>query len=206
MKRSRPTFHIDEIPKIRALASPVRAAVVDALEVIGPATIERVAGVLGYPPDGLYYHFGVLERNRLVVRVGPEKGAGAVRFDLPGHPATLRYRLDDRRQRGAIVKVVGTMVRSAERGFRRAFAPGLATAHGPRRNLRAGRRTAWLTATELARLNRHIEAIHSLFGRGVPRRPGARLHEFTYVLAPIVAAGRRAPDGTRSPRSQRGRS
>jgi len=202
MRRAQPAFHIDEIPKIKALASPVRAAVVDALEVIGPATIERVARALGYPPDGLYYHFGVLERNRLVVRVEPEKGAAAARFDLPGHPATLRYRLDDRRQRGAIVKVVGTMVRSAERGFRRAFAPELATAQGPRRNLRAGRRTAWLTATEVAVLNRHIEAIHSLFGRGVPRRTGARLHEFTYVLAPIVAAGRRAPARSRS---QRGR-
>jgi DNA-binding transcriptional ArsR family regulator len=192
MQRRSPTFPIHEIPKIRALASPVRAAIVDALEVIGPATIEHVARTLGYPPDGLYYHFGVLQRNRLVVRIEPEKGKGAARFDLPGRPATLRYHLEDRRQRSAIVKVVGTMVRSAERGFRRAFSPELATAQGPRRNLRAGRRTAWLTATELARLNRHIEAIHSLFGRGVPRRGGARLHEFTYVLAPSVGAGRRS--------------
>jgi hypothetical protein len=95
------------------------------------------------------------------------------------------------------------MVRSAERSFRRAFAPGLATIQGPRRNLRAGRRTAWLTARELQALNRHLAAIHALFGGGVPRRAGARLHEFTYVLAPVVENGRR---GRVHPRQEGGRS
>jgi DNA-binding transcriptional ArsR family regulator len=185
-------FYIHDVAKVRAIASPVRAAVVDALEVLGPATIGDVADRLGYPPDGLYYHFRVLERHALVIRVDPEKGTGAARFDVPGRPVTLRYRLDDRQQRAATTKAVATMVRGAERGFRRAFAPGRATVAGPHRNLRAGRRTAWLTASEVRTLNRHIEAIHALFGGGLPRRAGARLHEFTYVLAPMVENGRRA--------------
>jgi predicted ArsR family transcriptional regulator len=186
------TFYIHDVPKIRALASPVRAAIVDALEVMGPATVVQVATSLGYPPDGLYYHFEALERTKLVVRVQPERDTGAARFDLPGHPATLRYHLHDRRQRAAIANLVATMVRSAERSFRRAFAPGAANPVGPRRNLRAGRRTAWLTPKELEVLNRYIERIHALFGQGRPRRKGARLHEVTYVLAPIVEHGRRA--------------
>ncbi len=191
MPRSSP-FYIGDVKKVKALASPVRAAIIDVLEVLGPATVVQVADSLGYPPDGLYYHFGMLERHGLVVRAEPEPGSGAARFQLPGHPATLRYRLDDARQQGATAKVVATMVRSAERSFRRAFAPGLATVEGPRRNLRAGRRTAWLTAAELQELNQHIERIHAIFGQGVPRRRGARLHEFTYVLAPVVEKGRRA--------------
>jgi DNA-binding transcriptional ArsR family regulator len=191
MTRSRQPFYIGAVPQIRALASPVRAAVIDALEVMGPTTILHVAEALGYPPDGLYYHFSVLKKNRLVVEVAPEPQTGAARFDLPGHPATLRYRLNDRHQRAAIARVVATMVRSAQRSYRRAFAPGMATPTGPRRNLRAGRRTAWLTGQELKALNGHIEAIHRLFGQGVPRRAGARLHEITYVVAPIVEQGRR---------------
>jgi DNA-binding transcriptional ArsR family regulator len=185
MPRLSPPFYIADARKIATIASPVRAAVIDALEVLGPATVVQLARALGYPPDGLYYHVGVLERHGLVVRMEPVKESGAARFDLPGHPATLRYRLDDRRQRDAIAQVVATMLRSAQRGFRRSFAPGHATVQGPQRNLRAGRRTAWLTARELRVLNRYIERIHALFGRGVPRRAGARLHEFTYVLAPI---------------------
>jgi hypothetical protein len=134
----------------------------------------------------------VLERIGLVTRSEPEPDSGAARFDLPGRPATLRYHLDDRRQGRAMTKVVGTMVRCAERSFHRAFAPGCADVEGPHRNLRAGRRTAWLTAAELRVLNRYIERIHALFGHGRPQRAGSRLHEFTYVLAPIVQRGRRS--------------
>jgi DNA-binding Lrp family transcriptional regulator len=191
MKHTAP-FYLQDIRHVRAVASPVRAAVVDALEVMAPATIVQIARAIGYPPDGLYYHVRTLERIGLVIRTAPEPDTGAARFDLPGHPATLLYRLDDRRQGRAMVKVVGTMVRCAERSFRRAFGPERATAKGPHRNLRAGRRTAWLTAAELRRLNRYIERIHALFGRGRPQQPGSRLHEFTYVLAPIVQKGRRS--------------
>ena len=191
MTRAAP-FYLQDIGQVRAVASPVRAAIVDALEVMAPATIVQLARAIGYPPDGLYYHVRMLERIGLVVRTAPEPDTGAARFDLPGHPATLRYRLDDRQQGRAMVKVVGTMVRCAERSFRRAFGPNRAIAKGPYRNLRAGRRTAWLTAAELRRLNREIERIHALFGRGRPQRPGSQLHEFTYVLAPIVQKGRRS--------------
>jgi DNA-binding transcriptional ArsR family regulator len=190
MKRASP-FYLHQVRQVRAVASPVRAAIVDALEVVGPATIVRLASVLGYPPDGLYYHLRVLERIGLVLRTKPDKDTPAAMFDLPGRPATLRYRLDDRQQGRAMAKVVATMVRSAERSFRRAFAPGLAEVRGPHRNLRAGRRTAWLTADELRVLNGYVERIHALFARGRPQRPGARLHEFTYVLAPVVEKGRR---------------
>ena len=121
-----------------------------------------------------------------MVRAPPEAATGAARFELPGHPATLRYRLHDRQQGRAIATVVATMLRSAERSFRSAFAPGLAVSEGPERNLRAGRRTAWLTARELRVLNRYVERIHALFARGRPGRTGARLHELTYVLAPVI--------------------
>ena len=191
MTRRVSPFYIHAVPKIAAIASPVRAALVDALDSLGPATTLQLAATLGYPPDGLYYHLNMLEKHGLVVRAGAEPGTGAARFDLPGHPATLSYRLEDNQQRDATTKVVATMLRSAQRGFRRGFAPGVATVDGPRRNLRAGRRIAWLTERELELLNRHIERIHALFGRGGPSRKGARLHEFTYVLAPVGRNGRR---------------
>ncbi len=202
MRRPSKPFYIKEARRVRAVATPVRAAMIDTLEVLGPATILQVATALGYPPDGLYYHFAVLERHGLVLRVEPDRPTGAARYDVPGRPMTLSYRLGDRAQRRETAKVVAAMLRSAERSFGRAFAPGLATVDGPHRNLRAGRRTAWLTDAELARLNRYIERIHALFARRHPRTTRARLHEFTYVLAPIVQKGRRRgvarPKGVRS--------
>ena len=188
---SKSAFLIRKAQHIRSVASPVRAAALDALEVMGPATVAELAVALGYPADGLYYHLTALERFGLVIRAKPDKRTGAARFDVPGRPMTLRYELVDRQHARATAEVVATMLRSASRGFRRAYAPGLATVEGPHRNLRAGRRTAWLTPDDLRALNYHIERIHRLFGRGRPQRSGARLHEFTYVLAPSLPAGRR---------------
>ena len=189
MKKS--AFLIRDVRHVRSVTSPVRAAAIDALEVIGPATVAELAEVLGYPADGLYYHLARLERFGLVIRSGPDKKTGAARFDVPGRPMMLQYRLEDRQHARATTEVVATMLRSAARGFRRAYAPGLATVEGAHRNLRAGRRTAWLTPDDVRALNYHLERIHQLFGRGRPRRSGARLHEFTYVLAPCLPAGRR---------------
>jgi len=191
MPKHHAPFYIREIRQVRAVASPVRAAALDALEVIGPATVLQLADALGYPPDGLYYHLAALKRLGLVVTVKPETKTGATRFDVRGRPVRIRYRPDDRRHARAMSSVVSTMLRSAARGFQRAYGPGLAEIDGPSRNLWAGRRTAWLTPAELHVLNRYIERIHALFGRGRPQRRNARLHEFTYVLSPSLPAGRR---------------
>jgi predicted transcriptional regulator len=92
MKRDSP-FFLHDVSQVKAVAPPVRAAVIDALEVMAPATIVQIAGVIGYPPDGMYYHLRVLARTGLVVRSTPEPHTGAARFELPGHPATLSSRL-----------------------------------------------------------------------------------------------------------------
>jgi DNA-binding transcriptional ArsR family regulator len=178
-------FIVGEVRQIRALASPVRVAIIDALEAGGPLTIADLGSCLGYPPDGLYYHLRALERFGLVTRVDQDAVNGAARFDVPGRPVTLLYKLADARRRTATAKLVSTILRRAERSFRRAYAPGHARADGPHRNLRAGRRTAWLKPAELAALNRALESIHTLFERGRPDRTGARLIELTYVVAPI---------------------
>lgn len=190
MPRSGRPFYLRQLKHVRAVASPVRAAVLDALEVIGPATVLELAHALGYPPDGLYYHLAALERLGLIVRVSKEKETSA-RFDVCGRPVTIQYHLDDRQHAHAMAAVVSTMLRSAARGFRRAYAPGLADVDGPYRNLRAARRIAWLTPAELRTLNSHVQRIYTLFAKGRPARPNARLHEWTYVLCPSLPAGSR---------------
>ena len=184
-------FIDDEVIPAEPVLAKEDAAAHELLGQLRSRAKELGLWALGYPADGLYYHLALLERFGLVIRSKPDKQTGAARFDLPGRPMTLQYRLPDRQHARATTEVVATMLRSASRGFRRAYAPGLATVEGPRRNLRAGRRTAWLTPDDLRALNYHIERIHQLFGRGRPRRSGARLHEFTYVLAPCLPAGRR---------------
>lgn len=64
--------------------------------------------------------------------------------------------------------------------------PELAQVDGPMRNLWAGRGKAWLTREELKEMNGLLNRIAELVAR--PRRGGARLHAFSYVLAPVPDA------------------
>ena len=184
-------FHIEDPRQIRALSSPARVGIVDGLEAGGAMTIAELGSVLGYPADGLYYHVRALERFGLVIRVDQDAKNGAARFDVPGRPVKLRYDLTDARRRNATTKLVSTILRRAERSFRRAYTPGRARLDGPNRNLRAGRRTAWLRPAELAALNRALETIHALTQRARPDRAHAHLIELTYVLAPIEPKARK---------------
>jgi DNA-binding transcriptional ArsR family regulator len=184
-------FVVSDVTQIRALASPVRSAIVDALDALGPVTVVDLAAALGYPPDGLYYHLAALRRAGLIVEAAPEASSDAVRYDVPAHPVTLRYRRKDRRQASAISAVAGTMTRCAAREFRRALGSGTAAVDGPRRNVRAGRKTAWLTGADLEALNGLLARLHRLFERARAGRTGAELLAFTYVMSPIRPNGRR---------------
>jgi predicted transcriptional regulator len=58
MKRSIPSqgSPIAGARQIRALASPIRQDILDALTAIGPCSVSELAAAIGRPADGLYYH------------------------------------------------------------------------------------------------------------------------------------------------------
>ena len=60
---------IAEPRQIRALASPVRQDILDAVVAIGPCTVAELAAALGKPPDAMYYHIRRLLAVRLLVEV-----------------------------------------------------------------------------------------------------------------------------------------
>lgn len=56
---------ISDVGTLKALADPVRIRIVMELG-MGPKTVKEVAAILDAPPTRLYYHFKILERNRLI--------------------------------------------------------------------------------------------------------------------------------------------
>ncbi|HEX6751012.1 MAG TPA: helix-turn-helix domain-containing protein [Longimicrobium sp.] len=180
-----------DLKQLRVLASPMRQAIVDALEAIGPCTVAELAEVLDHPADGLYYHLRLLKACGLVAG---ETRPGATRpqavFDVAGRPTELRYSATDRAQVAAVVRLVGGMLREALRLFRRGFRPG-AVLQGPRRTLWAGRRTAWLSAEELEEVNARIQQVVGYLSERRGRTPDGRLYAFTFVVSPF-GRGRQA--------------
>ncbi len=62
--------------KLRALRTPLRHAIVQALTRLGACTVRELADELGHEPASLYYHVHALEDAGIVVAAGRRSGSG----------------------------------------------------------------------------------------------------------------------------------
>lgn len=183
MKKTR-IVPIDRPAQLRALASPVRQEIVDALEASGPLSMAALGEQLGRAPDSLYFHVRRLVKVGLVVEVERRKvGRHAfVTYDVVGRP----LRIDRSKARARdLVPVVSSVVRLAIRDYRRALESGLDVGEGRGRNHWGGRVRGDLGPRELARLNALLEEISRLLRSG-RRGAGRQSIAFAWVLAPLA--------------------
>jgi DNA-binding transcriptional ArsR family regulator len=179
-------FEIRDVRQIRLLASPVRQAIVDALESSGPQSAADLASILGYAPDALYHHLRKMLRGGLLT-AEYQRGGGGKRcavFSLSNTGTRLHYAPSNRQNRIAITAVATTMLRDASRTFAKAMTR-TPVVKGPRRNLWVGRRTGWLTQAQLEQLNDRLVEIVKLMESGVPRRGRTKLYALTFALSPF---------------------
>lgn len=179
-------FEIRDVRQIRILASPLRQAIVDALEASGPQSVAELGGILGYAPDALYHHLRLLSRGGLL-RSEPRQASGGRQcavFALRAKRTRLCYNPSDKQNRNAITAVAASMLRDASRAFAKAMtrAP---VVRGRRRNLWTGRRTGWLTPSELEQLNELLHLMIRLMEQGKPRGRRTKLYALTFALAPF---------------------
>ena len=193
-------YRIEQLQQIRALASPLRQDLVDAVASDGPCTIAELAERVGRPADALYHHVRRLVATGLLVQESVRRATGrpAVRLAVPGRPMMVAYDQRAKTNVAASSDVVATMLRSERRGFARALAaPGVRT-WGPRRNLWGSRAQGWLTSQEVATVNALLTKLLTVFlQRKSARRNGSTLHEFTFVLAPARVVTRASARRTR---------
>ena len=69
MPTSRKQHVVRDLRQLRALTSPVRSQLVQALQAVGRASAKELATLLGRLPESLYYHLRELVRVGLVVEV-----------------------------------------------------------------------------------------------------------------------------------------
>lgn len=180
--------------QIRALISPVRQEIADAIHAAGPVSISQLAAILGRPADALYFHIRTLERVGLLKRTGElatGRRSGAV-YDVSDRPLRIRYDPQDRPVTRALIKVSGSMLRLAHRDFVRAFKDGLVDPEGDHRNTWSGRAKGWLTREEIAQVNLCWRKILEILQDARPRE-GARLHAATFVMSPVQQNARAKP-------------
>lgn len=198
--RSRPSrstapLFVTSLAQIRALASPARQEIVDAVASMGPVSVAALAQSLGRTPNAFYFHIRKLESLGLLVRrsEGGARGRPSVLYDVPGRPVTMIYQPAQSRTKAPMGKLVRSMVSSAARSFARGYRPEIAVVAGDERNLWASRSKRWLSPRELREVNKHLRALISLLNNtGETARKG-QLMEFTFVLAPAPVQARSKP-------------
>jgi DNA-binding transcriptional ArsR family regulator len=193
-------FEIQELSQIRALSSPARQAIVDAIETIGPCSAYELGQVLGRASDRLYYHLQILKKARIVRSHRQLNRSGRLeeRFDLPGRPTSLRYTPSDPKNVKAVTKLVGAMLRDAHRAFGKGFTKD-AVVGGMGRTLWAGRRTGWLGPAELREVNGLLHQIVGILERGGRGRRNTRLYSFTFSFSPYgTSSGITGPERPRA--------
>src|SRR3954467_15721721 len=93
---------ISKAPQIRALSSPIRQDILDAVTAIGPCSVAELAAVIGKPADGLYYHIKRLVGVRLLEQVTADgTGRAELRLDV-AHRFHLEYRPANRANKTAV--------------------------------------------------------------------------------------------------------
>ncbi len=184
MPARRPVYNVSRAKEIAAVVSPLRLEILDVLSGMGPSSVAEIAATLGRAPDSLYYHVKALARCGLVLGAG-ERRRGRHRealYETVAREMRLTYAPQSPANVRGVTRVAGSMLRLAQRDFRRALAAGDARVEGPSRELWAWRATGWLTASELKKLNAAIRSLNLAASR--PRGRG-RLYAVTLVLVPL---------------------
>jgi DNA-binding transcriptional ArsR family regulator len=185
--RQRP-YHIRRLRQLRAIVSPIRQEIVDAVAASGPCTISELADSLGRRPTALYAHVSALQAVGLLRRAGIRSNGGrpSAVLKVPGRPMYLDYDITDPKRRKLIARYAAGMLRNAGRDFAAATThPGVKTA-GKARSLWAARSKGWLSPRELAEVNVLLNRLISILRDGRRDRGNNRkLHEVTFVLCPF---------------------
>jgi hypothetical protein len=197
----------------RALESPVRQEIVDAVAAGGACTVAEIGAWLDRRPDTLYYHVAALVRAGIMVEAGRVRTGrrfGRI-YDVAGRPV----RLARGKGRGGIggaemARVLNAGVRLGARDLAKALRTGVAATEGAGRNLWGGRVRGWLGARDAARAGQLIEELAGILRAGRPGAAGDVMpFSFTYVLTPVAVkpprggAGRKKSGPRGVPRARR---
>jgi hypothetical protein len=186
-KRSE-TGVIEDEQALSALISTVRQEIVDTIEAIGgEVAVADIAAQLGRPADGIYYHLRRLVDSGVLIE-GADAGDGSGRryrtAARRGKRVRLKYGRGARSNAATVAKVVGGLLRTAERDFGKALRSGSASGDGPLRDLWASRLKGWVADEDLREINRLLGRLSELLQQP---RDVRRDHLVTlaWMLAPI---------------------
>ena len=195
--RKRPqTLVIKEPERIRALRTPARQEIMEALVRVGPCSARELAEETGRAPASLYDHIHALTDAGLVRESTPRKAGG--KAERVYEPVAKRIVLDRTERSDEFVSALADMhratLRKAEREALLALDPELAGRTSPGESVSLLRMTARLRPKAAAKARRMMRELAEFIGENDD--PGA---SETYAMTAVLTR-------LRPPRAGRGRS
>jgi predicted ArsR family transcriptional regulator len=190
--------------QLKCLAAASRQEIFDVLEQMGTVSVAELAAVLGRPADALYFHLRALTRAGLVQQAAHRARSGRTEtlYRTVKPEVQLGYEPHNAANRRAVSAIVASMLRLANRDFRRSFDGGQVVVSGAQRNLWAWRKVGRLSRGELARLNNRMRDLAKAVS--TPRGDG-RLYGVTVILTPLDHRNGGSSRATRTRPDARGR-
>lgn len=206
-RASRDTGWIRSPAQVRALVSPARQEIIDALDAAGPCSVSALAALIGRAPDGLYFHLRRLESCGLIKECGrTQQGRHTwATYDVTERPVRLDY---DALPTDSVAAVISAAMRLGMRDFKRAMRKGGVTVRGNDRDLWGARIKGWITPQNIRRINEVLNELRDLMHNRGPAK-GTRAMSISFILAPADLPNRvaKAVNGTApssaAPRSRR---
>ena len=183
-------FDIKSHEQLRAMAEPIRTEIVEIVSFLGPCSIRQLARYMGRKRPALHFHVARLMEVGLLLEAG-DRGEGRQRemlYRTVGAPIYMLYDREDPLNVDMTIRYSKNILSRAQRQLASSFSSGRAVTDGPERDTHATQMTAWLTKSELARLNKTIAKLDDLL-KPSDKIEGRELYSLTLGLAPVNPHG-----------------
>lgn len=175
----------------RAILSPVRREIVEAMQELGPCPIADVAASSGRPADALYRHVSILVKAGFLVDAGTRKGkrnperlydAAADDFRAPN---VRRAGAADERQ--MIAATAEALAKATARSMRASATAGRLECDAAARNFAVTHYLTWLTPSRFEEVRSLLLRINEIIEAGRREQVG-ELYESLAILTPVTRA------------------
>ena len=175
----------------RAILSPVRREIVEAMQELGPCPIADVAAASGRPADALYRHVAILVKAGFLVDAGTRKGkrnperlydAAANDFRAPN---VRRAGAADERQ--MIAATAEALAKATARSMRASATAGRLACDAAARNFAVTHYLTWLTPSRFEEVRSLLLRINEIIEAGRREQVG-ELYESLSILTPVTRA------------------
>lgn len=175
----------------RAILSPMRHEIVEAMQELGPCPIADVAAASGRPADALYRHVSILVKAGFLVDAGTRKGKRNPErlYDAAANdflaPNVRRAGAADERQ--MIAATAEALAKATARSMRASATAGRLAFDAASRNFAVTHYLTWLTPSRFEEIRSLLLRINEIIEAGRREQVG-ELYESLAILTPVTRA------------------